>query len=139
MLLNPVSHRFAQSLHLTPQPPPPFQQTIQKTLPQTQTDLLSSSSLALQDSLQAFRPLNDQYAQVLYADAFNWADIELDEDLEDEWYCVAFRSKRNRAGLNDESLYLADALAHEEAQKGGGVSSPFVCFRPFLHLGLELN
>ena len=55
---------------------------------------IDHASLSLHRALHHFRPLTDEYALVPYADAFNWDELELPEDDEREWYCVAFRSKR---------------------------------------------
>lgn len=44
----------------------------------------------------------------------------LPEDIEREWYCVVFRSRRNKES-SSLSLYQADREAHEEAVKNGGL------------------
>ncbi len=51
-------------------------------------------SLSLHRALHNFRPVTEEYAAVPYSEAFNWDELELPEDEEREWYCVAFRSKR---------------------------------------------
>lgn len=51
-------------------------------------------SLSLHKALHYFRPLNNKYASLPYADAFNWSELRLPLLEEREWYCVAFRSKR---------------------------------------------
>jgi hypothetical protein len=55
---------------------------------------IDPASLSLHKALHHFRPLTDAYADVPYADGFNWGDLELSEDAEREWYIVAFRSRR---------------------------------------------
>lgn len=55
---------------------------------------IDPASLSLHKALHHFRPLSDAYADVPYADGFNWEELELPEDEEREWYIVAFRSKR---------------------------------------------
>ncbi|CED82057.1 hypothetical protein [Phaffia rhodozyma] len=119
-----ISHRYAQSLHISPIPstkPNGVNRQPERYIPPVPEVPLSEQSFKLQEALRAFRPLSGKYAEVSYKDAFNWEDIQLDEDIEGEWYCVAFRSKRNRLVINDEALYTADSLAHEEAKKGGGL------------------
>ncbi|KZS98353.1 hypothetical protein SISNIDRAFT_403998 [Sistotremastrum niveocremeum HHB9708] len=77
-------------------------------------------SLSLHRALHHFRPLNDNYASVPYATAFNWSELELPLEDEREWYIVAFRSAR-RHGSDGDPLYAADKLAHEEAVQNGGL------------------
>ncbi len=55
---------------------------------------IDNASLSLHRALHHFRPLTEEYSTVPYAEAFNWDELELPEDDEREWYCVAFRSKR---------------------------------------------
>ncbi|KZT59196.1 hypothetical protein CALCODRAFT_431396 [Calocera cornea HHB12733] len=81
---------------------------------------IDPASLSLHHALHNFRPLDRQYSAKTYAEAFNWDEILLPEDEEREWYCVAFRSKR-RKGSNSEALYTADAKAHDEAIRNGGL------------------
>ncbi|KZP34485.1 hypothetical protein FIBSPDRAFT_923994 [Athelia psychrophila] len=88
----------------------------------TETHLpdIDPASLSLHRALHRFRPVSDAYADLPYAEGFNWADLELPEEEEREWYIVAFRSKR-RDGSDGGPLYEADKLAHEEAVKNGGL------------------
>ena len=51
-------------------------------------------SLSLHKALHYFKPLNDKYASLPYATAFNWKDLDLPLEEEREWYVVAFRSTR---------------------------------------------
>ena len=44
----------------------------------------------------------------------------LPEELEGEWYCVVFRSRRNPSS-SSISLYEADRAAHQEAVSAGGL------------------
>ena len=55
---------------------------------------IDQASLALHRALHAFRPASSEYSKLSYPAAFNWDELELPEDEEREWYCVAFRSKR---------------------------------------------
>ena len=55
---------------------------------------IDQPSLSLHRALHHFRPVTEEYATVPYREAFNWDELELPEDEEREWYCVAFRSKR---------------------------------------------
>jgi hypothetical protein len=55
---------------------------------------IDPASLALHKTLHTFRPLDTEYASATYDAAFNWADLRLPVELEREWYCVCFRSKR---------------------------------------------
>lgn len=55
---------------------------------------IDPASLSLHKALHHFRPVSDAYADVPYAEGFNWDQLELPIDEEREWYIVAFRSKR---------------------------------------------
>lgn len=55
---------------------------------------IDNASLSLHRALHHFRPVTEEYATVPYSEAFNWDELQLPEDDEREWYCVAFRSKR---------------------------------------------
>ncbi|TRM69775.1 hypothetical protein BD626DRAFT_391523 [Schizophyllum amplum] len=81
---------------------------------------IDPASLSLHKALHRFRPFNRKYASLPYAEAFNWSELELPEDEEREWYCVAFRSRR-KDGSDGTPLYEADRKAHEEAVKNGGL------------------
>lgn len=58
---------------------------------------IDTASLSLHKALHHFQPYTSDYATTPYAQAFNWAELQLPEEDEKEWYIVAFRSKR-RAG-----------------------------------------
>ena len=109
---------------------------------------IDPTSLSLHRALHFFKPLNPDYANTAYDQAFNWSQLRLPESEEREWYCVAFRSKR-KAGIDEiceyyyfgnaalkcilmsiTAMYTADKLAHEEAIRSGGV-------RPFFFLSLQ--
>ncbi|GJJ06189.1 hypothetical protein Clacol_000378 [Clathrus columnatus] len=81
---------------------------------------IDPASLSLHRALHYFRPLHDQYAATPYEESFNWDELELPEEDEREWYCVAFRSRR-KDGSDGTPLYEADRLAHEEAIRNGGL------------------
>jgi hypothetical protein len=81
---------------------------------------IDPASLALHQALHHFRPKDTHYAAKEYADAFNWDELRLDGAAEREWYCVVFRSRRNKES-ESLSLYQADRDAHEEAVKNGGL------------------
>jgi hypothetical protein len=100
---------------------------------------IDPASLSLHKALHLFSPLGSEYARIPYAEGFNWADLQLSEAEEREWYCVAFRSRRKPGSdsarefffnfmssccsmCSTTALYEADRLAHEEAVKNGGVS-----------------
>jgi len=89
--------------------------------------------LALHQALHRFRPLDDEYAGQDYNEAFNWSDMvgaqlshrrhvltraepSLAKDIDREWYCVVFRSRR-RLDSASLSLYKAAREAYEEAVK----------------------
>ena len=57
-------------------------------------------SLSLHKALHKFTPITENYAAVPYAEAFNWDELDLPEEDEHEWYCVAFRSLRKRGSEN---------------------------------------
>ena len=56
---------------------------------------IDPASLSLHKALHNFGPITDKYAEVSYADAFNWDELELSEDEEREWYCVASDPAQN--------------------------------------------
>ncbi|KAH7888832.1 hypothetical protein F5I97DRAFT_1803521 [Phlebopus sp. FC_14] len=79
-------------------------------------------SLSLHKALHHFHPVSDNYADLPYAEAFNWSELALPIDEEREWYAVVFRSRR-KPGSDSGPLYDADKKAHEEAVSNGGVSA----------------
>ncbi|KAI5477882.1 hypothetical protein MNV49_005775 [Pseudohyphozyma bogoriensis] len=81
---------------------------------------IDPASVALHDALHNFKPVSTNYAREEYAEAFNWPDLVLPEDIEREWYIVAFRSIR-APGSPSKDLYQADRDAHEEAVGAGGL------------------
>lgn len=81
---------------------------------------IDPASLALHQALHHFAPIDSFYASREYSSAFNWSSLELDDKVEREWYCVVFRSRRNKES-ESLSLYQADREAHEEAVKNGGL------------------
>jgi hypothetical protein len=83
---------------------------------------IDPASLALHQALHHFAPIDSHYASRPYPAAFNWRAVgeHMDEDEEREWYCVVFRSRRNK-GSESLDLYKADRGAHEEAVKNGGL------------------
>lgn len=107
-----------------PQPPPaatfdPAETLVPPSLP-TRLPSIDPASLSLHHSLHFIRPSSSAYASLAYPQAFNWASIHLPLSTDREWYCVVFRSKRNK-GSEDLSLYEADRRAHEEAISNGGL------------------
>jgi hypothetical protein len=62
---------------------------------------IDPASLSLHKALHHFQPVTSEYAEVPYDQAFNWDELELPEEEEREWYCVAFRSQR-KAGSDGE-------------------------------------
>ena len=50
--------------------------------------------MELHRALHHFRPITEDYSSQPYHESFNWDDLELPADVEGEWYCVAFRSRR---------------------------------------------
>ncbi|TIB77548.1 hypothetical protein E3Q23_01317 [Wallemia mellicola] len=77
------------------------------------TESVDEASKLLSIALTKFRHITDDYAREYYEKAFNWDEIELPLDVEKEFYCVVFRSRRKPDV--DTDLYTADRLAHEEA------------------------
>jgi hypothetical protein len=68
-------------------------------------------SLSLHKALHHFAPTTSLYARDPYAESFNWSDLQLPEDEEREWYCVAFRSKRNPGSDSGCESYSATFLS----------------------------
>jgi len=81
---------------------------------------IDPASLSLHRALHHFRPVDDMYAAKPYSEAFNWDELELPEEEERDWFCVAFRSLR-KEGSDGGPLYEADKQAHEEAISNGGL------------------
>lgn len=78
-------------------PHPPSPTTLNTKLAQlTETRLpnIDQVSLELHRALHHFRPITEDYSSEPYHESFNWDDLELPENMEGEWYCVAFRSRR---------------------------------------------
>jgi len=55
---------------------------------------IDPASLSLHKALHNFTPVTEKYATTLYAEAFNWDELELPEEDEHDWYGVSFRSLR---------------------------------------------
>jgi hypothetical protein len=74
---------------------------------QTETHLPSIDpvSLSLHRALHKFKPVDDKYAGTPYGVSFNWAQLELPEDEERDWYCVAFRSRR-KPGSDSGGMFV---------------------------------
>jgi len=81
---------------------------------------IDNASLSLHKALHNFTPITEKYASTSYSEAFNWAELDLPEEDEHEWYCVVFRSIR-KPGSENDPLYEADRAAHEEAVRNGGL------------------
>ncbi|KAG1790558.1 uncharacterized protein HD556DRAFT_1242158 [Suillus plorans] len=111
-LLSSLPHDLGILLHTSLEQQP--------MLSETRLPDIDPVSLSLHKALHHFRPVTSYYAELPYDEAFNWSELELPEDEEREWYCVAFRSKR-LPGSDSGPLYDADKLAHEEAVLSGGV------------------
>jgi hypothetical protein len=72
---------------------------------------IDGPSLSLHKALHNFAPITEKYASSSYADTFNWDELDLPEEDEHEWYCVAFKSIRKPGSENDRqptSLLLPD-------------------------------
>ncbi|KAM0748996.1 hypothetical protein T439DRAFT_382084 [Meredithblackwellia eburnea MCA 4105] len=82
--------------------------------------LCDDASVALHNALHFFKPTTPEYAYSPYEEAFNWNELILPEELEREWYIVAFRSTR-APDSPSRDLYSADRAAHEEAVTAGGL------------------
>jgi hypothetical protein len=74
---------------------------------------IDPASFSLHRALHKFCPLTENYAATSYAEAFNWSELELPEEDEHDWYCVAFRSIRklgSESGRESSVFYVAPAL-----------------------------
>ncbi|KAG2342888.1 hypothetical protein BDR05DRAFT_963702 [Suillus weaverae] len=111
-LLSSLPHKLGVQLHTSLGQQP--------MLSETRLSDIDPVSLSLHKALHHFHPATPNYAEVPYEEAFNWTELELPEDEEREWYCVAFRSKRLPES-DSGPLYDADRLAHEEAVLNGGL------------------
>ncbi|KAL5507103.1 hypothetical protein ACEPAH_6559 [Sanghuangporus vaninii] len=81
---------------------------------------IDASSLSLHHALHNFKPLDDKYASKPLEDAFNWSELLLPEEVQGEWYCVGFRS-RKKPGYNVQEYYEAIRKVREEAVENGGL------------------
>ena len=104
--------------------------------------------LGVSFSAPKFKAVDDKYASTPYGISFNWAQLELPEDKERHWYCVAFRSRRkpgsdsgrasfspycfSESWLASLALYEQDRLAHGEAVQNGGVSASDLLTNTFI-------
>jgi hypothetical protein len=66
---------------------------------------IDPASLSLHKALHHFAPASSNYASTPYFEAFNWAELDLPDADEREWYCVVFRSKR-KAGSDAGRRFL---------------------------------
>lgn len=67
---------------------------------------IDPTSLSLHKALHSFQPIDSRYADLPYAEAFNWSELSLPVDEQRDWYCVVFRSKRKSGSDGDcESCY----------------------------------
>jgi hypothetical protein len=98
-LLSSLPHTFP-SLPVFPKNPP------LKT--ETRLPNIDPASLSLHKALHSFHPLTSEYATTPYASAFNWADLQLPDDEERDWYCVVFRSKRKQGSDGGRKSFLRD-------------------------------
>ena len=75
---------------------------------QTETRLPSIDpvSLSLHKALHKFTPLDAEYANQMYSEAFNWSNLQLPLHEQREWYCVVFRSLR-KAGSDGSRKCLS--------------------------------
>jgi hypothetical protein len=85
-LLSSLPHELGESSHA------PLEQ--QPILSEIRLPDIDPVSISLHKALHHFHPATPYYAEAPYEEAFNWTELELPEDEEREWYCVAFRSKR---------------------------------------------
>jgi hypothetical protein len=113
-LLSPLPHAH-QEAHKPHRPSEEELSDFNTRLPD-----IDPASLVLHQALHNFSPIDDQYAKRRYDRAFNWDDLSLPIEVEREWYCVVFRSRR-KPESSSLSLYQADREAHEEAVHNGGL------------------
>jgi hypothetical protein len=85
-------------------PPLPVLPERPPLITETRLPHIDPASLSLHKALHRFGPLNANYSTVPYDEAFNWAELELPEHEEREWYCVVFRSKRKLGSDGGRSL-----------------------------------
>jgi hypothetical protein len=90
---------------------PPPQPTSGPLTTDARLPSIDPASLALHKALHAFRPQNAEYAATAYAEAFNWEDLTMPEEVEGQWYCVCFRSKRKAGSDSGRELIYSHDLA----------------------------
>ncbi len=71
------------------------------------------------DGFAALEPIDDRYASLPVAEAFDWRDAARDLPAGREWYMVVFRSTR-RADADEARLCEFDERAHQEAATSPG-------------------
>lgn len=111
----PAQHRHAHDLYHHSGPTDEELSNFNTRLPN-----IDPASLVLHQALHRFKPIDHNYASTSYEQAFNWDELTMARDIEREWYCVVFRSRRKPESSN-LSLYQADREAHEEAVQNGGL------------------
>ena len=93
----------------------------------------------LHKTLHRFKPTSDQYTEMPFEVAFNWDELTLPEDMDQEWFAIVTHSKhpdgpnaaRKFKDVNDVmyfadsphgiALYEVDEQAHIKAVQTGGV------------------
>ena len=76
---------------------------------ETHLPFIDPVSLSLHCALHKFKPVDDKYSSTPYGVSFNWAQLELPEDEERDWYCVAFRSRR-KPGSDSGRTFFSTVL-----------------------------
>lgn len=89
----------------------------------------------LLDSLPKLHAITDDYVHTSIEKAFNWDQLAIDlkEEVEGDWFIVAFRSIR-KATANNGLLFEADMQAQEEAIHSGGLLKVLLYLFLFLFL-----
>jgi hypothetical protein len=75
---------------------------------------IDPASLSLHKALHHFMPVNSDYANTPYSEAFNWTDLVLPEEDAREWYCVVFLSKRRVGSDGGCSPFLSISFSSSD-------------------------
>ena len=86
-------------IHVTSTPPTSTGRVPKST--ESRLPDIDGPSLALHKALHNFTPITEKYASATYSEAFNWGELDLPEEDEHDWFCVAFRSIRRPGSEND--------------------------------------
>jgi hypothetical protein len=105
LYLPPLLSSLPLNVAMTFKPPANSNERYRPLSTETRLPSIDPASLSLHKALHHFRPIDMNYSNLAYHEAFNWDELELPEDEEREWYCVVFRSKRKEGSDSGRKCY----------------------------------